>query len=335
MIASYQELFETGKIETEHLLIGNGFSIGLWKDFNYSSLYDNQKDTLDFKDRRLFEELHTTNFEYVLENIKRAISINKIFSYETDELFVSYERIKRALINGVVNVHPNNFDIQLNNGIDSNYTFSIFTKSIFTTNYDLIPYWLHVKLHNQHRTINDFFRRNGLYYLNFTPKKNDDSLNLFYLHGGLHLYVNEENIIEKVRKNGHEFLIDAVTESMEKNNIPLYVSEGKWEDKLEQIQSNKYLRFCYNSLKDISGHLTIYGHDLNESADKHIVDAIINSNVDVIAYGIYDLDRKEATSERIRSYFPEKEIYFFNSRTFDKSVKHISHPLAWGEPRNW
>ncbi|CDQ41548.1 MULTISPECIES: DUF4917 family protein [Virgibacillus] len=117
---------------------------------------------------------------------------------------------------------------------------------------------------------------------------------------------------------------------MENNNIPLYVSEGNWEDKSDQIESNKYLRFCYKSLRKIDGHLTIFGHSLDESADKHIVDAINESNVEVIAFGIHDLERKESISETIRNYFKDNEVYFFNSRTFDNSIKNINIDLAWG-----
>ncbi|HWO77827.1 MAG TPA: DUF4917 family protein [Bacillus sp. (in: firmicutes)] len=146
MIASYQELYENGKIDTEHLLIGNGFSIGIWKDFNYTSLYERQEDSLEIRDKMLFEELKTTNFELVLENIKKAININQIFNYEINELSKSYERIKNALIQAVIKVHPANYETRLHTDIELNNTFSIFKKSIFTTNYDLIPYWLHIKI---------------------------------------------------------------------------------------------------------------------------------------------------------------------------------------------
>lgn len=325
MIESFQDLYETKRIKTDHLLIGNGFSIGIWQDFNYKSLYDNQKESLKKQDRLLFSELETTNFEYVLENLKRAISINEIFNHNNEELSYSYENVKQALINGVANVHPNNFDRQLYSKIGANHTFNIFKKSIFTTNYDLIPYWLHIKLSKKERAINDFFRLNGLDFLNFAPSKNTNSLNLYYLHGGLHIFVNKVDLIEKVKKNNQNYLIDAVIDSMENNNIPLYVSEGNWEDKLEQIQSNKYLRFCHEALSEIDGHLTIYGHDLSESADKHIVDAINKSKVEVIAYGIYELDKKESISERIRAYFPERKIHFFDSNSFDKSVEILAN----------
>jgi hypothetical protein len=62
----------------------------------------------------------------------------------------------------------------------------------------------------------------------------------------------------------------------------------------------------------------------------HIVDAIKQSKVDVIAYGIYDLGRKEAISERIRGYFPEKEVLFLNSSNFNDSIYNITNPLVLG-----
>jgi DNA-binding transcriptional regulator/RsmH inhibitor MraZ len=63
MLANDQELYKNGKINTDHLLIGNGFSIGIWSVFNYTSLYERQKGSLEIKDKMLFEELRTTNIE--------------------------------------------------------------------------------------------------------------------------------------------------------------------------------------------------------------------------------------------------------------------------------
>jgi hypothetical protein len=167
--------------------------------------------------------------------------------------------------------------------------------------------------------------------VHFSRSKVDQNvLKLYYLHGGLHLFVNIDNEIEKVTKKEHNYLIDAIVDSINNNNFPLYVSEGNWKRKLEQIESNKYLRFCYNALSNLSGHLTIFGHSLDETTDYHIIEAIKQSDIEVIAYGIYEIEQKESIKERINSYFSNKKIYYYNSRDFFNSVYEINNPLAFG-----
>lgn len=48
------------------ILLGNGFSMSLCKNFDYKALYETSKSKLDSSQRKLFEKLNTTDFEKVL-----------------------------------------------------------------------------------------------------------------------------------------------------------------------------------------------------------------------------------------------------------------------------
>ena len=68
---------EISSMDWGSLLIGNGFSINIWKRFGYDNLFDLAKgdvvDTpLSVKELALFEHLDSTNFEDVLRVLYHA-----------------------------------------------------------------------------------------------------------------------------------------------------------------------------------------------------------------------------------------------------------------------
>lgn len=70
--------------------------------------------------------------------------------------------------------------------------------------------------------------------------------------------------------------------------MPLYISEGRSKYKLNKIQSNSYLTFCYKSFSEISGSLLVVGHSLDEDYDNHLVEAITKNNaLTKVAVSIY------------------------------------------------
>ncbi|PEZ83889.1 hypothetical protein CN374_28120 [Bacillus cereus] len=325
-IKKYSDLVIDKSISTDSLLLGNGFSMGIWEKFGYTSLFDNRKEQLNEEDLQLFTALNTTNYEEVLANLHTAINVNNTFHINSNPLSISYERVKSNLIAAVKDVHPTYTEFEQKLHPLTNLTFRIFSDNIFTTNYDTIAYWLTTKLLSDKKNlVGDFFGEKGKGYLHFSDNNLiQHGLKLYYLHGGLHLFINEENETEKIAKYEKEYLMEAIVESIENNNLPLYVSEGKWETKLKSIKSNRYLNFCYNSLQKLSGDLTIFGHSLDETTDYHIIQAINNSNVENIAFGVYTITDKDLIEAKLKRLFPESNIYIFNSRTFYDSVNIIN-----------
>ncbi|MDJ1631062.1 DUF4917 family protein [Bacillus velezensis] len=109
---------------------------------------------------------------------------------------------------------------------------------------------------------------------------------------------------------------------------------GNSDMKLTQIKQNPYLSYCYRSLKRINGGLTIFGQDLNEDYDKHLIKAISDSEAEYIAYGIYETEQNPAKDikHKIEKLFrtTDKTLLFFESTSFlimQEKADSESHPL--------
>ncbi|ATI77413.1 MULTISPECIES: DUF4917 family protein [Bacillus] len=339
----------------ENFLFGNGFSQSFHGNFKYNSLYDNVKDSLTKEDIKLFEEvLHTTNFEMVLNSLLNTEKVVKVFKLYDPRLEKSYQNIKNQLIRSVKNIHPNYEDVSASLSKLA-WSFNIFKRNIFTTNYDLLTYWGILIISESYkkggsrcsRKVTDgFFKHSGIITFseeNFEP----NGLNFHFLHGALHFYKENGDIIKTTRKG--KYLLERITEQFEKGIFPLYVSEGSTEKKITQIKSNYYLNTCYKRLIEVSKGITIFGQGLFEKYDGHLINAINHAkNLEYIAYGIYptESDTYNDIEHRIEKLFRPsgKTLLFFDSRTFFDSVKEIANagipsflrtPTAFPDPENF
>ncbi|MEM5621533.1 DUF4917 family protein [Bacillus thuringiensis] len=110
--------------------------------------------------------MNTTNYEEVLANLHTAINVNNTFNINSNLISACYERVKSNLIQAVKDVHPTNVEFEQALNLGKNRTFGIFKDSIFTTNYDLIAYWLTTKLlQNGEIVVGDFLeeKKKGAY----------------------------------------------------------------------------------------------------------------------------------------------------------------------------
>ncbi|XYQ02152.1 DUF4917 family protein [Bacillus safensis] len=317
----------------DNLLTGNGFSIEFDSKFRYGGLFDylQKKELFDEKEKKLFRAFDTTNFEQVLNSLFKAQTINKTFDKNTDYLDESYQTIKDLLITSVKDIHPEYYSLDIDKLA---WSFNIFKKNIFTTNYDLLSYWALLALRGK-KQIRDGFGYRDDRKLSFQPgtlKKNH--FKLFYLHGALHLYVDRGDVI----KVTGEILMDNITKEYEMGHFPIYVSEGASEKKLAQIKSNNYLSHCYHELLNSNGGITILGQGLNPDYDQHLIDAIKNSKVKYIAFGVYEtpFTKEDYIIESTKQHFGDlsgKELLFYNSKNFFQSVKEIAYKdkIAFGK----
>src|SRR5690606_28769044 len=70
--------------------------------------------------------------------------------------------------------------------------------------------------------------------------ENDNPLRLYYLHGSLHLYMDDGEIIKITRARNpvgttDNTLLTTITDSYDAGYLPLYVSEGTWKQKKAKI----------------------------------------------------------------------------------------------------
>lgn len=306
-----------------NLLLGNGFSIGISSNFRYDSLLkvvDDKKIGMYPHARDLFNEhkIGTTNFEEVLRVIYHAYLVN---FWNVDAIKTLYFNVRKSLIEAVNCAHVDyeSVDVQSVESVLSNY------RKIFTTNYDLIPYWSIMS--SNFYGYCDYFWNDGC---SFSPRNTEiwgNETPIHYLHGAIHLRTQPDGVTTKVRATGETSIKNIIGET-DLKNIPLFISEGKSEVKLRRIRENDYLSFCYNRLMNLDGNLLVFGHGLDKEYDEHILKAIKSSKVKRLAIGVFSgmtKEDKDVFVSNVNAFFAGSsiDIDYFESNT---------HPLSLQEP---
>lgn len=333
IVKTYKEIIDKDEGYLDNFLFGNGFSKN-FDDFSYPTLYETTTKYLEDRHIEFFRDFTKTyNFEEVLHALDTATKVNKKHGIDCRPIQEDYDFIREKLIASVREIHKNFEQLDSEEALKLTKVFLVFNNKIFTTNYDLFTYWGKIKANNIYSRFNqkqsktsDFFRKGDSEILHFCEDTTgrENTTKVYFLHGGLHIYVDKyENKIRKIKKQGSQTLLDAISKSINEDNIPLYVAEGYSESKVNFIRKNDYLNFCYQELINIDiGYLTIFGQDLNASSDRHLIDAINQSKITKIAYGIYEVNNGDK-KERIKELFKGKEVTFYDSRCFLTDIINI------------
>lgn len=301
------------------LVLGNGFSIGVSSKFRYDSLLK-QVDALGIAmyphARSLFNDakVGTSNFEEVLKVIYHAYLVN---FYNLDAIKQLYFNVQRSLIETVQASHVSYSEVPTTRIAKVLEAYS----EIYTTNYDLIPYWSLVDV--SFFGFCDFFWHGSCEFNLANVEVWGGKTPIYYLHGAIHLKSSPDGTVYKVTATGSNSLSDVVG-STGMGNTPLFISEGNSEIKLRRIRSNYYLNFCYENLLRCGDNIVVFGHGLDREYDEHILKALKASPLKKIAVSVYSGMRSEdkiAFASNISAYFTgaNKELHFFESGT---------HPLS-------
>jgi hypothetical protein len=309
------------------LLLGNGFSINIWSRFGYKSLFDVAKGddvqpSLDASSVGLFEKLGTSNFEDVLRALYHALMVDaQLNSPQKQEIISLYSGIKNSLAAAVNYAHvPHGFS-----GIPAvNQAFRTFG-SIFTTNYDLIPYWAIMQ--------EDTWRFKDLFWgASNTFDPNNTAVNagkcvVYFLHGAIHLVELPDGKTKKLTANG----INSLSELFDLDRpeyFPLFISEGTSDGKLSRIKRNDYLRFAFEKFQALDGNLVVLGHSLNKDYDQHLINALSESKLTSVAIGVWPHQKAEeilVLKSRLLAEILDKKIYFFDSTTHPLALEKLRH----------
>ena len=275
-----------------HILFGNGFSIGAHDKFRYGTLYEQVLSAgLPSHVEALFGRYGTTNFEEVLRMLNEGQWLSNHYRLTQSDPELDMEKdyliVKQSLVQSISENHPA-FPAELAGGmLDSALVFLQRFNNVFTTNYDLLPYW--ASLHDDTFPFSDGFGREfdtDHRYCVFLPTGTNDP-QVYFLHGALHLYAAEGEVRKMVWNTTGEPLMDQVKESLDNERYPLIVSEGDSVRKLERIESSSYLSHCARRFQNIQGNLFIYGSSLSEQ-DDHIIEWIgKNTTLPRIFVGIH------------------------------------------------
>ena len=323
-LKSDDNLFEWNDLSSQdwkNLLIGNGFSINIWKNFEYATLYNLAKsDAVDVplseKEIALFDHLESSNFEDVLRILYHAKIVDEqLGSPQKEQIESLYLNTKKALASAVNYAHipPNRVSaLEITNQLCG-------YKNVFSTNYDLIPYWS-IMDSDPSRFIDFFWAKKNCFDLSDTVVYEDKTA-IHYLHGAIHLVELSDGKTKKLTANGLKSLSD-LFDLAHPEQFPLFISEGSSELKWSRIKRSDYLRFCYEKLGKIEDGLVILGHSLHKDYDQHIIDTVNQSDVKRIAIGVWSRQSKNdivSFMNRLREDLGSKELTFFVSET---------HPLG-------
>lgn len=280
------------------VLLGNGFSIARGGgEFDYSSLLE--KAGLEPNDpvRRLFSSLNTSDFEIVVRSLEHAAHVEEVYGdFEKEARFrQDAASLRDRLVETIHAVHPGvRFEIP-DDQCRTCATFLNQYDRIFTSNYDLLLYW--VILRNGKGFADGF--GSGDTVGGFRTFSSNAACNTYYLHGALHLFLDHRrNALKRVQTG--TTLIDDIAETIRANKqLPLIVAEGTSDQKISKIRSVPYLAFCHEQLKHIVGSLVIFGLGVSDN-DTHIYDALCEA--DKLKYVIYCVHEPQKNLQKSREW---------------------------------
>lgn len=325
-----------GPESRKHLLLGNGFSIACDPIFQYGKLYDTAVEAgLSDRAQQVFGFLGTNNFEGVMRLLEDADQVARVYGLiagDKSALLDDVAIIKKTLIEAVSKSHLPNTGSLADTKKEAALKFMGDYFNVFTTNYDLLGYWVSLSTPDGNPPWGDGFRNDpdepDATYVVFAERLGN-SRGMFYLHGALHLYLHQGELRKHSWKKSGLPLTDLISQGLDAGNYPLFVAEGLATRKLEQIQRTGYLWYCLDKLARVKNLLVVFGHTLGPS-DQHITDVLTsNGELPRISIGLFgDLDSpinqeiiataqkmQQARKKRMRRGDKPLEIVFFGSES--------------------
>ncbi|MBR0911487.1 DUF4917 family protein [Bradyrhizobium japonicum] len=295
-VLSFDKALKQIGAEPCSILLGNGFSS---RYCAYTTLLEKSGLPIDAPCRRLFDRMDTKNFEQVIRALEDASVIARTYGNDeqADILVRDAELVRKDLITAIQAAHPTHLDKMLD-VIPSCVEFLNPFKCVFTTNYDLLLYWVVIKSGG----------RFGDGFLNAKdadgfrgPFQEDNRCNVYNVHGGLQLFVRTDGELSK-RLAGPDGGIEAIGRTIaEQKRFPLYVAEGNTESKQRRIHESRYLTLCFQRLKESSGCFFVYGSAAADN-DAHIYDALFRSKIKHLYFCIYDQSELPSIDGRLSNY---------------------------------
>lgn len=288
-----------------HLLLGNGFSIACDPVFSYPSLYDKAVAAgLSPRAQKVFARLGTNNFEGVMRLLADSHWVARTYGLidrDRSLMLEDLEVVKSALVEAIARSHLDHTGCVSDDKKQAAAEFIKPYHNVFTTNYDLLLYW--VVMHGDGEpTYRDGFGDDpsepDAPFVVFSFHLGEQE-GVFYLHGGLHLYVDAGQVCKHCWSRTGERLTSLIRSGLASGQYPLFVAEGLPKKKLEQVLRSAYLSYAIDKFERVKNRLVVFGHSLGDN-DDHVRQAIAgNRNLKELYVGVHRGDR--ASAETIRS----------------------------------
>jgi hypothetical protein len=265
-----------------HLLLGNGFSIACRADcFTYGRLLDEADlSRLSVDGPALFASEGTTDFEEIINSLRVAGRMATVYESSDPDLAARLaadaDLVKAALADTLARNHPDNVgDIEIEKYKGAREFLANFGH-IFTVSYDLLLYWALMQEMEPHFKADDGFRQDRdepdadwVRWDSYKPF----SQNIYYLHGGLHLFEEGPTLKKLTFSRTGIALIEQIRTALDHEAYPLVITEGTSPEKFARIRHNDYLAKGLRSLATCQGSLFIHGHSLANN-DAHVFRAV-------------------------------------------------------------
>ncbi|ACL64461.1 conserved hypothetical protein [Anaeromyxobacter dehalogenans 2CP-1] len=304
-VLTYQDALATLGDRRKHVLLGNGFSIACDPVFKYGRLYDAAVSAgLSPRAQNVFDYLGTSNFEGVMRLLDDAHWVAETYELVRgrSQMLDDVDIVKKTLVDAIANSHLEHTGKVPDEKKAAALEFLSPYYNVFTTNYDLLVYW--VNMHRREGPIwGDGFREDedepDSLYVVFSERLGGQR-GMFYLHGALHLYTAGGELRKHTWKRTGTPLTHLIKAGLANKEYPMFVAEGSAKKKLEQIQRNGYLWYALDKLARIEGPLVVFGLSLGDS-DSHITQALAdNVNMPAILVGLHG-DPKSAVNQAIHA----------------------------------
>ena len=310
------------------LLLGNGASIAIHKEFSYPTLHSvaDAKGLLATT-APIFAKLGTTNFEHVLLACWYAEHVNVALGTPSADISAAYAEVRKALIKAVHSVHPVHADVAAD--LQRAGTFASSFPTGVSLNYDLTLYWAMLLFNAANGSwFKDAFHHGefqtdwGCLYKPLPPATG--ATLVFYPHGSLSVacdYISDETKIAVAAGD----LLETITHRWSSGRyVPVFVSEGTSKQKVAAIRRSHYLTNVYEEvLPSLGERLVVYGWSFGER-DQHVLDAISANPPKQMAVsgfiGQPDGDQQAFRHQVLKATgrsLPGTEVTFFDSRSPD------------------
>ena len=271
-----------------HLLMGNGFSRACLDDvFAYEALLEKADfSNLSASAWEVFDAFGTTDFEAVMRGLLDASRLVVLYDPSQAPLAAQMEAdaagLREVLIQAIAKSHPDYPGVVSSEAYKKCRAFLARFDRLYTLNYDLLLYWalMQSEIDDLEISSDDGFRKpdgEAVDYVTWDPDT-VGSQDVYYLHGGLHLFDAAHELQKYTWVNTGVKLIDQIRSAMEAERFPLFVAEGDSSAKLDKIRHSGYLSRCERSLYSLAGTLFLFGWSIGPS-DAHMVRAIHRSKV--------------------------------------------------------
>ena len=272
-----------------HLLVGNGLSIQARLPF-ITSVINQYASTYPLGQRaiELIRNIPSLSPEDSLAYLQNFPVANP----RTGESETEYSLLRDALMRAIADAHPDGIDAIYMRMRQSVANFFNRFDTVFTTNYDLLPYWT-IRHDLLQDTFSDGFAEVKLFddldvqYSEFTSAPKASTRTLWYLHGSLNIYNEEERSLQINWDSTQESLHDIFLQRYSRGQSPVIVLEGTSKRKRMAIDIDPYLSVALANLGQIEGALVTFGFGFSWQ-DSHIIDAILqNQNLEALYVGLH------------------------------------------------